>query len=234
MNTVSSNQNIRPSMIKVIGRKSSTMFTLLKTRGIGPTGSALVKSLKRIWVKNDSQIFVDLQDAADVDWTQLPENITNPVKVSSGPINIAWIMSPPGLESGGHQNLFRFIQFAEQAGHFCTIYLYDATGLNISIPDLKNILRNSDAYASVNAEILIYDRENGFSPETQAVFATGWETAYPSFLAKTRAKRFYFVQDFEPSFYPIGSDALLAENTYRFGFHGITAGGWLASTLSEK
>jgi hypothetical protein len=41
------------------------------------------------------------------------------------------------------------------------------------------------------------------------------------------------VQDFEPSFFPAGSEALLAEATYRFGFHGITAGRWLAERLQR-
>jgi hypothetical protein len=68
----------------------------------------------------------------------------------------------------------------------------------------------------------------------QALFATGWETAYPVFLDKSRAKRFYFVQDFEPMFYPVGTEYVLAENTYRFGFHGITAGGWLAHKLHAE
>lgn len=227
-------QKEQPDLVKIVGRKTSTMFSLLKSRGLGPTVSAGLKSVKRLWVKNEAQVFVSTEDAANVDWTQIPHRILNPIKVSQGPINIAWIMSPPGAESGGHQNIFRFIKFAEQAGHICTIYIYDSTGMKISVSELKKMLISSDAYADVEAEIVFFDRSVGFHSQTQAVFATGWETAYPAFLAETYAKRFYFVQDFEPSFYPIGSDALLAENTYRFGFHGITAGGWLASTLSQK
>jgi glycosyltransferase involved in cell wall biosynthesis len=49
-----------------------------------------------------------------------------------------------------------------------------------------------------------------------------------------KGKRCYFVQDFEPSFYPAGSESLLAEATYRFGFHGVTAGRWLAQLLTEN
>jgi hypothetical protein len=30
--------------------------------------------------------------------------------------------------------------------------------------------------------------------------------------------------DFEPWFYPMGTDYVLAENTYRFNFYGFTAG----------
>ena len=48
-----------------------------------------------------------------------------------------------------------------------------------------------------------------------------------------RGVRFYLVQDFEPWFYPAGSEALLAEATYRFGFHGITAGRWLPRVLQD-
>jgi len=44
----------------------------------------------------------------------------------------------------------------------------------------------------------------------------------------------YFVQDFEPAFYAAGSEALLAEATFRFGFHGVTAGRWLAGRLREE
>lgn len=65
------------------------------------------------------------------------------------------------------------------------------------------------------------------------IFATSWETAYPAFNAKFPAKRFYFVQDFEPYFYAPGSLYTLAENTYKFGFFGITAGGWLSKKLKR-
>jgi glycosyltransferase involved in cell wall biosynthesis len=42
------------------------------------------------------------------------------------------------------------------------------------------------------------------------------------------------VQDFEPSFYPMGATSTLAENTYRMGFHAITAGSWLATKLRAE
>ena len=148
--------------------------------------------------------------------------------------HIAWIMSPPGKESGGHQNLFRFIDFAERAGHRCTIYLYQANEVPVSISGIREMLERSSAYANVRADIRVYDRDQGIDSAADAIFATGWETAYPSYLSKSRARRFYFVQDFEPSFYALGSEAILAENTYRFGFHGITAGGWLAHKLHNE
>ncbi|RLP79825.1 glycosyltransferase family 1 protein [Mycetocola lacteus] len=180
------------------------------------------------------QMLVDLGDAAELDWTLPAPQLENPIVVEEGPINIAWIMSPPGRESGGHQNLFRFIDFAEKAGHKCTVYLYTTSDFGPNLRDTKAMLDQSDAYPNVKAEIKLYDRKVGVDAETQALFATGWETAYPAYLDKTHARRFYFVQDYEPSFYELGSQAILAENTYRFGFHGITAGGWLSHKLSTE
>lgn len=175
-------------------------------------------------------MLVSPDDAAAVDWTR--GNAATSVVVESGPIDIAWISSPPGAESGGHQNLFRFIKFAERAGHRNTIYLYDQ--FDRSLADIKSMLAHNSAYPDLDAEIRRYDPAVGVDPGTQALFATGWETAYPAYRDGSPARRFYFVQDFEPYFYPVGSEYLLAENSYRFGFHGITAGRWLARKLASE
>ena len=177
------------------------------------------------------QMLVDLEDAASVDWTDPGPQLRDPIIVTDGPVDIAWVMSTPGQGSGGHQNLFRFVRFAEDAGHRCTIYLYSAGGLSVSIADARAMMRSSSGYADVDADIRMYRADEGIHEGAQAIFATGWETAYPVFGDPSRARRFYFVQDFEPSFYALGAQYLLAENTYRFGFHAITAGGWLAHKL---
>jgi glycosyltransferase involved in cell wall biosynthesis len=44
----------------------------------------------------------------------------------------------------------------------------------------------------------------------------------------------YFVQDFEPFFYPMGSEYLLAENTYREGLYHITSGPWCERVLRTR
>jgi hypothetical protein len=183
---------------------------------------------------NNPTMLVATEDAARVDWTTPASQLESPIVVESGQLDIAWIMSPPGKESGGHQNLFRFIDFAEQAGHRCTIYLYTSHGGQVSIPEVKAMLASTDAYPHLAADIRMYDRDRGVHSGTQALFATGWETAYPAYLDHSLARRFYFVQDYESSFYPLGSESMLAENTYRFGFHGITAGGWLAHKLHTE
>ena len=180
-----------------------------------------------------STMLVADDDAAQVDWTTPGVNLTHPITVTEPRLELAWIMSPPGRGSGGHQNLFRFIRFAEQAGQRCTVYLYTSSSVAPSIAEAQAVVAESSAYPTVAAKFVAYDRESGVAPDTHAILATGWETAYPSFLDHSHARRFYFVQDFEPSFYSLGSEYVLAENTYRFGFLGITAGGWLAETLAR-
>lgn len=217
-------------------KKLRRLFEILRTEGFG----ALLLKMKASFspVEQTQSRLVELpvksQDALLADWSLPPKREGEPVSVASGPVTIAWIMSPPSPGSGGHQNLFRFINFAERAGHRCIIYFYVNSSMVVNSEHMRQMLRDSGAYPELAAEMKMYDAVEGVSPEVQAIFATSWETAYPSFLDQSMAKRFYFVQDFEPAFYPQGSQSLLAENTYKFGFHGITAGGWLSHKLNTE
>ncbi|MEZ5239753.1 MAG: glycosyltransferase [Microthrixaceae bacterium] len=58
-------------------------------------------------------------------------------------------------------------------------------------------------------------------PPADAVVATMWTTAYVAAAAADQRRRFYLVQDHEPTFYPAGSLCALAEETYRLGLYGI-------------
>jgi glycosyltransferase involved in cell wall biosynthesis len=48
-----------------------------------------------------------------------------------------------------------------------------------------------------------------------------WTTAYYLLRFNRTRRKFYFIQDFEPLFYPAGSTYAQAEATYSFGFFGI-------------
>lgn len=180
------------------------------------------------------RMLVRWEDARDADWTTPQPWALDPHQPVGDRWSTAWLMHPPGESSGGHQNIFRFIKFLEDAGHEATVYLYHSAEHGIDAPYLKRMIRDSDSYPHVKAEFIVYDPAVGVRPGTDAIFATGWETAYPAFLDRSRARRLYFVQDYEPAFYPVGSEHVLAENTYRFGFHGVTAGAWLAKRLTTE
>jgi hypothetical protein len=137
-----------------------------------------------------------------------------------------WVISPPSPRSGGHTTLFRIVRYLEAHGYLNRVYFYDVYGGDHSY--YESIVRN---YYDFHGSVASVD--NGME-DAHLVVATGWPTAYPVFNSRCTGKRFYFVQDYEPYFSPVGAVSLLAENTYQMGFHAITAGKWLAHKLSVE
>ena len=142
------------------------------------------------------------------------------------PFTVAWVCVPPGGLAGGHTTMFRLVAALERAGHRCIVYLHDRHGW--SLDQHRRTVRR--CWPWVRAEVR--SAAEGIE-DAHAVFATAWETAYPVLASPARGTRLYLVQDFEPAFYPAGSHALMAEATYRFGFHGVTAGRWLSQLLQR-
>lgn len=178
------------------------------------------------------RMLVKTEDASEVDWSVPHPAVLNPLILDGQKLTIAWIMSPPGESSGGHQNIFRFISYLEAAGHSIKIYLYSAHN-PFTVANIRDTLKVSPSYPDFMGTMEAHTSA-GVSADVNVIFATGWETAYASFRDASLARRFYFVQDYEPYFYPVGSASVLAENTYRFGFEGITAGGFLAEKLATE
>jgi O-antigen biosynthesis protein len=154
--------------------------------------------------------------------------LPGPVAWEAGePLTVAWVCTPPGAGSGGHTTMFRMVAALERAGHACVVYVDDRHGW-----ELEQHRRTIRAWWPwVGAEVR--DLAAGIE-DSHAILATSWPTAYPVLASPALGARCYFVQDFEPWFYPAGSEALLAEATYRFGFHGVTAGLWLAQLLQRE
>lgn len=210
------------------GMRSLTVKALDRTR------QRLVTAQPGLAPRQEIRMLVRYEDALEADWTPTQPWAASPLVVRDRGLSTAWIMHPPGESSGGAQNIFRFIKYLEDAGHRASIYLYHSADHAIDATYLKQLISANTSYAPIAAEFHAYSHERGVAPDTDALFATGWETAYPAFRDPSPARRFYFVQDFEPAFYSVGSEHVLAENTYRFGFHGITAGHWLADKLAAE
>lgn len=205
-------------------------FTVLREHGLG---ELVRRTRHRMAFARPAVVpsVVRFEDAQAVDWRTPHPAVTRPADRGAGPWTVAWIMSPPGISSGGHQNMLRFVRALEDAGHTCRIYLY--SNQQAVVPaESAAVLRDADSFPPTAAEVLAWDGE--VPDDVDAIVATSWETAYPSYRSTSPARRFYFVQDFEPWFTAAGSESTLAEATYRFGFRGITAGGWLASKLRDE
>lgn len=141
-------------------------------------------------------------------------------------MRIAWVDVPPGPGSGGQTTIYRMVAALERAGHSCSIYLLDQHGWHLD--QHRQVI--AQWWPDVRADV--HDVSEGIA-DSHAIFATCWESAYPVLVSEALGARCYFVQDFEPLFYSAGSESLLAEATYQFGFHGVTAGRWLAERLAR-
>lgn len=177
------------------------------------------ESLKIVWP-------VDKKDIVAADWQKPPKVPKR--KGHKPPFSITWVIPPMGTSSGGHLDIFRTIEYLESQGHRCQVHFYDP----LETSTMEKVRENLQYYGPIKAE-LFYNELDKIS-ECDAIFATNWHTAYPVYNYKGSAKKYYFVQDFEPYFDPVGSYSTFAENTYRFGFRGLTLGRWLTDKLSAE
>lgn len=175
-------------------------------------------------------------DTTGLDFPLLPQDIADSTRIQlepppagsrNGELNLAWLCTPPGPGSGGHTTLFRMIAGLEERGHRCTLLLYNRHGSDVAQhaelirrhwPFLRAVIR------PVPPKIEDFD----------ACVASSWDTAHVLASRGSRMHRFYFIQDFEPFFYPRGSLYSLAEDSYRFGFHNIALGEMVAAVLREN
>ncbi len=141
-----------------------------------------------------------------------------------------WVIPELGVGSGGHINIFRFIEILAEKGIFNRVYIYNPWCTH-SISELMDFVKKYYGVTSKNITFGIDINDMEFS---HGVVATSWQTAYYVKNFDNCLKKFYFVQDFEPYFYAKGSEYIFAENTYKFGFYGITAGMWLKNKLHDE
>lgn len=143
--------------------------------------------------------------------------------------SMTWLIPDFEAQSGGHINIFRMMQLLKHRGFFHQ---------HVVIMEPHRWSTAAEAQAAITRSfgdhgITVSLGVRSIEPCAYLV-ATGWQTAYWVSKYKDTLHRLYFVQDFEPAFYPYGSDYSFAENTYRLGLIGITAGSWLADKLAAE
>lgn len=144
-----------------------------------------------------------------------------------------WFVPPLSKHSGGHLNLFRFLCGLEERGFRCNVVIVNNGTLETKrLEPAEAGACINDWYGPFNGRVCYAD--DPAIPPCHAAIATGWQTAYIVKAFTGALQKCYFVQDFEPHFYARGAESLFAEETYRFGFTGFTAGGWLAQKLRSE
>lgn len=132
-------------------------------------------------------------------------------------LNIAFIIPGLPLYSGGHTSILRLGTYLELFGHKVYYITYDDSkkkdmikAAKINLPYYKGEILEKDSLSGV------YDLG----------VATSWFSTYHIFSKQNFKYKIYFLQDFEPAFYPEGDLYYLALNTYKMGFHMISLGHW--------
>lgn len=203
-----------------------TSISIIKKYGFV---NLFLSSLKKeIEIINKDRIIFNLQDFI----IYKPFHSENKEPIKKNTIN--WVI-PDFIAngSGGHLNIFRMVSNLEKLGFENRIIIVEGSHF-YSGKEAKTVIEKNylpEEYLPLKAEVTI-----GRSTMLPAEFtiATEWKTAYPVRDFQSTKHKCYFVQDFEPYFFSPGSFYIFAENTYSFGFKGITAGSWISNKLMKE
>ena len=139
-------------------------------------------------------------------------------------------MREPIPGSGGFTNIVRTINHLADLGHKINVYVIPSNEL-ITSSDLE--VREYVESHFTDLQAALFKWNSGDLIGSDAVILTHWTTAYRLRKTTHTTKVFYFVQDWEPFFCPMGTDYLRAEHTYKMGFSCITLGQWLTDSLRD-
>lgn len=156
-------------------------------------------------------------------WMDLGGAETPAANASSVQTVIWFVPDWSNVWGGGHYTLFRFANHFGKQGLRNIIYIYNnerhSTPRQLQ-KDLQLAMRPCRLEVVVDPKDL---------PACAAAIATTWQSAYHVRSFPHALHKFYFMQDYECLFYAFGSASMQANETYSFGFNGITGGEWLRS-----
>lgn len=144
-----------------------------------------------------------------------------PLKIKS----LVWFMPPfQHAYYGGVHTILRFAAYFKEtkgvSSHFVTVRP-PADGANSA--QVSQAI--GEAFPMLSDALVTVVQDYGDLadlPPADAAIATLWNTAYYALKFNRVKRKFYFVQDYEPVFYPAGTSYALAEAPYQFGFYGLT------------
>lgn len=118
---------------------------------------------------------------------------------------------------GGVTSALRILNYLQNKGCMVTLCVCSNSmsiqetkrNVHLCMPTYKGSVKNIEDCMNENYDVCI---------------ATSWQTAY--WAKKISGYKVYFVQDFEPEFYEMNDYSVLARDTYSFGYHIISLGGW--------
>jgi glycosyltransferase involved in cell wall biosynthesis len=128
---------------------------------------------------------------------------------------IRWLLCRFNHPFGGVFTVLRMADMLQKYGYASKIVIYDDPNFDIS-PMWGQIERYFPHLAK--EDFLPFQGEWSALPGADIAVATFWPSAYHLLRMRDVTKKVLLVQDFEPAFYPAGTEYALAENALRMPF----------------
>lgn len=173
-----------------------------------------------------------VSDLVLLDILRFPSRTAITAQTSFDPksMDIHWVILEFGVGQGGHMTIFRIIRWLEIFGHRCTIWINHPGIHSSSLKAFEDITRH---YQPIRSDVRFV--ADGFLDASgDVVIATGWQTVQIVSHAQKFKDRFYFVQDYESTFYSRGTLSILAELTYLKDLACICCGSWLEGIMRDR
>jgi glycosyltransferase involved in cell wall biosynthesis len=140
--------------------------------------------------------------------------------------NVAWVVPQFLKGSGGHRTIFQNVMAMINDGYHCDVYIGD-DGVHTPAELFNQI---NEYFGEFHADVF---NDWNLTKKYDMIFATSWNSA-PIVKKANCAKKFYFIQDYEPYFFSMGDNYIMADNTYKYGFNGVTIGRWLTAKMRDN
>lgn len=196
----------------------------LRTHGFGATCRAVIRRFRAPSSSDRREAARALPYSFAYEPVRYQHRSSAPLVIPSAK-TINWVIPNFYGASGGHRTIFRMARALEESGYEVRFHIFGGTHY---VGDSEATEAMRTFYFPLRATV-----RAGVSRmrPAEVCMASSWETAYAVRDFDACRRKIYFVQDFEPSFFPASTEKMLAEDTYRFGFECLCAGRWLAQEM---
>lgn len=201
----------------MLGRHEGRPFP----QSFGAIGQSLSSQKSTILAGDPLTLYADYQPAP----LSPPKQPINPNQM-----DLHWIIPDFAAGAGGHMTIFRMAHFLALAGHKQTFWIHTPSQ-HSTADEAFHTLQASFQHLMVDIHLL---SDAILDIEADAVIATDCFSVWPAMAVRKVHRRFYFVQDHESQFHPMGSRSLVAEASYGQDIDCICASTWLAQLMEKS
>ncbi len=184
---------------------------------------ASIPAVPSMWDKysSDASALAQWYDFSINDLTANEAIVKNSSYAQKSIHTICWLL--PDFDYASYAGLYTIFRVIN---HLQVNYGVDNRIAIVGQPDLRKIRNETSRLFPALNDCPLYEVTDNIAlgklPFVDAAVSSLWTTAYMLLKFNKTYKKFYFIQDFEPYFYPAGSTFAQAAESYKFGFFGIT------------